>query len=290
MKGTRWLIAAAGLFSVTLAWGQETTSRAPGTDFRALTWNIWGDYFGNPPSEREDAIAAVLTRYAPDAMFLQEITPNWHKAKLFNVLADEYGMVGADETCYTPLLYRKAACDLLDSGFELFHPKLDKSKGFAWAALKLKSSGRTIIVFSTHFWWQSGAPSDYIRTVNASDLRGKLEKLRAKWQCPVVGGGDFNCESASDQLRSFVADGYANAQFACADASAVSSEHGNPVRGTDKKYHGKPTVPNYTKNDSIDHVLYTAADWTPLRQRLVLDQDAMDSSDHSPDYADLKFK
>lgn len=289
MKGTFGMMAAA-VFSAALAFGEETTTRAAGTDFRALTWNIWGDYFGNPPQEREEAIAAVLTRYAPDAMFLQEITPNWHKSKLFKVLSDSYGMVGTDEKCYIPLLYRKAAYELLDSGFELYHRQLDKSKGFSWAVLKGKATGRRIIVFSTHFWWQQGAPSDYIRTVNAKDLLGGLEKLRAKWQCPVVGGGDFNCEYASAPVQFLVKNGYASAQFACPDASTVSSEHGDPVRGPDKKYHGKPTVKNYARKDSIDHVLFTAADWVPLRQRLVLDQDAMDSSDHSPDYIDLKFK
>ena len=53
--------------------------RMPGAELRIMTSNIWGDYFGNPPHEREDALADVFLRYLPDTLAMQEVTANWRK-------------------------------------------------------------------------------------------------------------------------------------------------------------------------------------------------------------------
>ena len=34
--------------------------KMPGAELRIMTSNIWGDYFGNPPHEREDLLADVF--------------------------------------------------------------------------------------------------------------------------------------------------------------------------------------------------------------------------------------
>ena len=50
---------------------------------RMMTFNIWGDYFGNPPQEREDGVADAIVKANPDIIALQEVTPNWWKSALF---------------------------------------------------------------------------------------------------------------------------------------------------------------------------------------------------------------
>ena len=90
-----------------------------GAELRIMTSNIWGDYFGNPPHERDDALVEVFLRYLPDALSLQEVTPNWWKSRLFKRLEGEYAVVegkGPDQTNYIPLLYRPARLELLDGG------------------------------------------------------------------------------------------------------------------------------------------------------------------------------
>ena len=53
-----------------------------------------------------------------------------------------------------PLMYRKSRLELLFSGRECYHFKLDYSKGYTWAAFKDKSTGAKFITFSTHYWWK----------------------------------------------------------------------------------------------------------------------------------------
>ena len=44
-----------------------------------MTFNIWGDYFGNPPVERDLKEAGVILRWKPDIVAFQEVTPNFWK-------------------------------------------------------------------------------------------------------------------------------------------------------------------------------------------------------------------
>ena len=95
--------------------------KMPGAELRIMTSNIWGDYFGNPPHEREDALADVFLRYLPDTLAMQEVTANWWKSRLFERLKDEYAVVegdGPDQTNHIPLLYRRDSLELLDGGWQ----------------------------------------------------------------------------------------------------------------------------------------------------------------------------
>ena len=38
---------------------------------RIMSFNIWGDYFGNPVNEREDGIGRVISVYSPDILSMQ---------------------------------------------------------------------------------------------------------------------------------------------------------------------------------------------------------------------------
>ena len=41
-----------------------------------MSSNIWADVFGNPVKDRDSALVALLRRYAPDVLMLQEVHPN----------------------------------------------------------------------------------------------------------------------------------------------------------------------------------------------------------------------
>lgn len=269
-----------------------SADRAPGTDVRFMVFNIWGDYFGNPPEERADNQIAVVSRYAPDVLALQEVTVNWWKSRLISELQAEYAVVSCAEegkTSFIPLFYRKDRFELLEEGTELFHAKLDQSKGITWAVLKDKRNGKTFVAWSTHYWWKGTDESNFIRTVNSQRICARLGALKAKWNCPSVGGGDFNCRVDSDPLNVLQDAGYFSAQEIANDASPEASHHGDPVRGKDGKYHGFPRPAENVKAQSIDHIFLEKTAFTVLKERVVLDQDALDSSDHSPVYVDLKF-
>ena len=63
-----------------------------------MTSNIWGDYFGNPVTIREDELYDVYCRYVPDVIGLQEATVAWHQSTLFSRLKKEYTEVDVQDT------------------------------------------------------------------------------------------------------------------------------------------------------------------------------------------------
>lgn len=271
--------------------GIELTS---GAELRVMVSNIWGEYFGNPAVEREDAFLAIFKRYSPDVLALQEVCRKWWASKLIPGLSEEYGVVDGNpkgnDFNYTPLLYKKSRLELVDSGWVRYHAKLDRSKCVTWGVFKDKVTGKVFCSYSTHYWYKGGPEHDYIRTVNAEVMSKCLLEVSKKYNCPVVGGGDFNCNISSDAfavLRSF---GFESAQEIADVASPECSHHGDPVRGEDGKYRGFLRKKDNVKAYSIDHIVVLKSRVKVLREHVILDQDALDASDHSPIFADIVLK
>lgn len=280
---------------------------------RFVTFNIWGDYFGNPVQERVDGVAQVLERQQPDVISLQEVTPRWWKSGLFERLGKlGYVTLRGDETNallragatrnvkkwsprfvnHEPLVFNGKRLKLLDQGLEFFHLHLQPEKSVTWAVLEDRTDGRRFLAFATHFWWQTnGAESDMLREFNARRILAIAEEVRKKWGAtlPVIGGGDLNTYPGTWALQAFAAAGWSNAATSAAQRSPVSSHHGNPVRGEDGRYHGKQREPNNNARFAIDHVFYTPG-IKGLRQDIDLSQTALDVSDHSPVVVDFEVK
>lgn len=278
--------------SVAVLGNESNVARTEGSELRIMSSNIWGDYFKNPPHEREDLLIAVFRRYSPDVLALQEVTPNWWKSKLFTALSSEYAVVDGDaasqdKTNYTPLMYRKDRFELVDSGWDIFHIKLDRSKSLTWAVLKDVKTGKLLVTYSTHFWWKGGVEHDYIRSVNAEKMIERLEGLRKKYDCAVMGGGDFNCNISSDAYAVMVAASYESSQEFADWASPECSHHGNPVRDENNVYRGQLRPSDNEKRFSIDHLVGYKPWIRVLREQVILDQDALDASDHSPIFVDV---
>ena len=259
-----------------------------------MTFNIWGDYFGNPPEERDEKEAGVIVRWQPDVVAFQEVTPNFWKSRLFPslekagyaVLRPEDGHVN-----HVPLAYRRDRFACEGSGYEIFHLKLTDNKGITWAVLRDLRDGRRFIAFSTHFWYkENGEESDAIRELNARHCIGLFARIKALFgDLPVVGGGDLNSLVGSIAHETFNRAGYRNAQEVAADADTISSWHMDPVRDEKGVYRGFLRKTDNTSATSLDHVFVEASRVKVLRHRVVRDQDALDVSDHSPVVATLVF-
>ena len=283
---------------------------ANSSPLRFIAFNIWGDYFGNPPHERDMTQASVLSRYAPDIIALQEVTPNYWKSRLFTELDKKgYATIRTNErdairragglgaegfVNHVPLLYRRDRLELVASGYDIFHLELTDNKGITWAVLEDKIDGRRLIAFSTHFWYQqNGAESDAIRELNARacvELFGKIKVLYG--DLPVIGGGDFNVfrTFASTAHDTFRRHGYVRADAVAAKRSECSSWHGNPVRDANGIYRGARKPKDDSRFYSLDHVFVEAAKIDVREQRVILEQDALDVSDHSPVMVDFTLK
>ena len=190
-----------------------------------LSFNIWGDYFGNPVNEREAGVESAILKDAPDVVSLQEVTQNWYRSPMFDNLDKAgYALVRGDETaaleraafsgCRTgkhinhePLLYRTDRLKMLDSGMDFFHLSLQASKSFTWAVLEDKRTGRRFVAIAAHFWWQSnGKESDAIRELNARHILWTLSEIRRKWgaDLPAILGGDLNSAEKSHGIPLYI--------------------------------------------------------------------------------------
>lgn len=277
---------------------------------RMMTFNIWGDYFGNPPNEREDGVADAIVSARPDIIALQEVTPNWWRSALFPKLDKAgYAVIKGNEAeafkaacaCgiapgrlrnHVPLLYRKERYRLVDCGFDVFHARLEYNKGLTWAVLEDRNTGGLVVAASTHFWWQAnGRESDAIREQNAQMLIWRVRSI--KWMygdVPVVVGGDLNSKPGSWAYEILEKEGFVTAAEAADDASKISSHHGNPKRDGQGRYRGTLREKDNTSATSIDHVLVGTNRVHALRHAVVTEQGVLDVSDHSPVVVDFEAK
>ena len=303
MKNLSKLILAPSLALAMAAGCRTEPPAAQAAPLKFLSFNIWGDYFGNPVGEREAAMEAAILRDAPDVVSLQEVTPNWWASPMFvNLGKAGYGIVRGDEDAalrraaftgkktpkhinHEPLLYRKDRLSLLDCGTEFFHVSLQTSKSVTWAVLEDRSGGGRFAAFATHFWWQSnGAESDAIRELNARHVLFLLADIRRKWgaDLPAILGGDLNSRDGSLAHRMLGSGGFLNAAGSADVKSPHCSHHGNPVRGADGKYHGRMRPAKTDKPEfSIDHIYYTKGIHA-LRHEIGVYQEVLDITDHSP--------
>ena len=275
-----------------------------------LSFNIWGDYFGNPVGERQDAMESAILKYSPDIVSLQEVTPNWWKSKMFrNLEKTGYGIVRGDEKAalrraaftgkceakhsnHEPLLYRRDRLNLLDSGTDFFHVTLQPSKSVTWAVFEDKASKKRFAAFATHFWWKgNGIESDTIRELNARHILNLLADIRRKWGAgiPAILGGDLNSTEKSLAHRMLHSGGFMNAARKADVKSAHASHHGNPERGADGKFHGRLRPAKTDKPEySIDHIFFTKGIHA-LRHEIGAYQEVLDITDHSPVLVEFSF-
>ena len=262
------------------------------TNLRLVTANIWGDYFGNPVSEREDAFLDAFLKYQADVIGMQECTTGWHESKLFSGLQENnYAMLNKFKGVslnYVPIFYRSDRFELVDSGFQ-YYMKVpnDRSKAFTWAVLKSIENGQVFGVINTHFWWKSGAEHDAIRMINAEQLVQRMLAIHDEYNCPVFAFGDLNCTTYAAPFQYFNENNIVRLRDIAKTFSKKSSHHGDPVRGEDGLYHGK--VSKNPEVKAIDHIIGLQGDfdYEVTTYQLILDQPVLDASDHSPVYADI---
>ena len=276
---------------------------------RFMSFNIFGaGYGGFSAEEREERAMSVVRHQSPDVISWQEVNAGWWQSRLFREL-EEYGVVRGDEDAalvragarlserranwvnHEPLMYRKERLSLLDSGLDFFHFSLQPEKSLTWAVFEDKADGRRFIAFATHFWWKSnGAESDALRELNARHVLARVASVRAKWgDLPVIGGGDFNCERGSLAMDAFADAGYADAGDVAPVRSKVPSEHGKLVRDEQGRCRGRVGKAGEPGHRMLDHVVFDLRGAQALRHDVVVDEEAIHISDHSPVVVDFRL-
>lgn len=269
--------------------------------FRFMSFNIWGDYFGNPARERDVDEAQIVRRANPDVVAFQEVTSGFWESRLFPSLTNEFEVVGRKMgrdggDSFTPLLYRRSRFDLVEAGSDVFCPELDGSKGTVWAVLRDRVSGKKLAVFASHFWWRYDGPGDdWVRLENARRLEMRMRELARKHGAALIGGGDLNASLDSWAMRHLVGKGLADAQTTAAESPRdFPTEHGDPVRDATGKYvgvNGKQGVDRVKPQFRyLDHIFYDPTRISVRRFSLDISPEACAVSDHHPILADFTVR
>ena len=257
---------------------------------RIMTYNIWGDYFGNLVSTREHNHLEIFKRYNPDILGVQEVTDTWYKSTAFDYLREHYNILVPD-VCglfnYTPLIIKKDRFTVHEFGTEQLKDSPCRSKRMTFAALTDNENRKELAVINTHFWWMSGKEHDEVRVNNAKQLSAKMKHLCEKYGCPVFSFGDFNCNISTDAFRVFDNENIQLLNDVASIPSEVCSHHGDPVINPDGSCKGKKT--DLDKTCSIDHIVAYGDGYNAQKYFVVQDTEALDGSDHSPVFCDLEL-
>ncbi len=263
------------------------------TEIRIMSHNIWcGKVFNRDLHMRD-----IYMRYLPDVLGLQEMTPNLYASRIVELLSDEYEWLTHKEAegyvDNTPLLIRKGMFDVLEHGWHLYRGLNNhESKSLAWAVLRRKSDGVTFGAVSTHFWWQKGPESDLARVDDVDQMMAFVNYMKVKYNIPVIAMGDWNCRIGSAAYRRAYEWGGLDTRLCAKDfCDRGNSHHPYAVYNEESGEYENGPKPVGTLLNAIDHMfLYNPEGFDVKEYHVVIDQDALDVSDHCPVYIDCNIK
>ena len=261
-------------------------------NLRIMSSNIWSGKIFN----REALHGQVYRRYLPDSIGMQERVTRWQSEEhSFNrSLADEYTEVPVDIGGHvincTPIFYRTATLDLLDSGWHYFSGLNDVgSKTITWAHFAHKATGARFIHLNTHYYWTGDEAGNKARLGDAAEMNRLVERLTARFSCPILCTGDYNCRMDAEPGQKLLEYGFRDTlDLASGPRSTTTSHHAYPAFDEETQcYHDGP-MPIAEPARAIDHILLRGE--ADIRAHVtVTDQDALDASDHCPLYVDVKL-
>ncbi|MBQ9760188.1 MAG: endonuclease/exonuclease/phosphatase family protein [Clostridia bacterium] len=257
---------------------------------RIFDHNVWCNKL---IANRNTLIRRMISHYDADVCTLQECRPSTHRVgdtDLGALLADTYAEVCPElfDRNHTPIFYRRARFDVIDSGYELFEGLNNiGSKSITWAVLYDKLEDSRFAVLSTHFWYMGDEEGNRQRVENVHQVKRCCDRIVEKYNVPVILAGDLNCIPNSDPYREMETVGFADVRKCAAKTTDRHTHHALPEFNEEKGVFecNAPLV------KTIDYAFAYAADAIELHSFNVLtEQMAMDSSDHCPLLVEFDMK
>ena len=181
---------------------QEDAAFAEGANTRIMSSNLlvhYASWGGEPAKPRAQKYVAMIEKYQPDVIGLQEVCGSWF-ACLYHNLPDGYKFIDPLTTGLfvhmTSMVYNSNTLNLIDSDQIVYaegdNPRLRR---VVWALFERKDNGGKFIVTSTHFdLIRENQEEEELRTMTsqAEELIALVNDLGSRYSCPVFSTGDFN--------------------------------------------------------------------------------------------------
>ncbi len=299
----------------TVDYATDKFALEEGSQYRVMSFNVLRTN-QNSVVRFDYALDSILY-YSPDVIGFQEycagyttnLTPKLEQNG-YTVIGNAAGADISDTTGatldpdqnMTPIAFKTAKFDLVASGNKRMENTYDPEpeeggvkKAYpghmiTWAVLKDKTTNKTFIVTTTHFFHLSDvAAADPVRVENAKELVTLVNELIATYNCPVISVGDYNNNENSETYKHLinktanndypVASPLVNARYiATKEYSAGSAMHEQ----------GLATQENTDDAAAIDHMLVTE-NIDVQRHRIAINQLTADASDHYPVFIDFSI-
>ena len=288
--------------------------RTSGTDLRVMSFNVLADDWNNKPAvddTRANQGFSTIERYQPDVVGLQEFDDQWQNK---TNLLDGYTVVNKDNlkptgkwTNYSTLAYNNSTVKLIEYTQVALTTCNDDDP--VWGTnncryvtigtfefIKGDKVGTRFIVSSTH--WDL---EETCRLTQATELINIIGEWQVKYpNLPVVMTGDFNTREETGSYNKVLESNLFNDTKIDAVTKGIigNTIHlGTPMRTGDRVYSNPDHVfrgvktfssLNILNETSIDHI-FASKDVTSLYHSIIVDEDALNASDHCPIYSDLRF-
>ena len=271
---------------------QDIENRAG--EYRVIFNNVHGAHVDEYPIETRNQMQAELHyEYLPDVIGLQE---NAASVQSYHTRMIKYGYSPVPTNAtnkakrdYTAMLYRADKLDILECGWHLYDDGAgDQSKSVAWAVFKDKASGDVFAVGSTHFYWTSDDLGKSARLKDAAQLTEVVKSITSKYNCPMIVGGDYNCNINSDPIKNLYKAGFENLQKLSPDTMDVTTHHSYSPWNAELNLYIDVVIPSKAYSSAIDHaLLYNKSTLVPKMWRVILHDYTLLSTDHCPVMVDF---
>ncbi len=263
-------------------------------EYRVVFNNVHGAHVDEYPMETRNQMQAELHyEYLPDVIGLQEnaaCVSTYHtRMKKFGYSPVPIKPTNSNKQDYTALLYLADKFDIVECGYYLYDDGAgDKSKSVSWAVFKDKASGDVFAVGSTHFYWTSDDLGKSARIKDAAQLAELVKEITAKHNCPMIVGGDFNCNINSDPMKNLFAAGFEDLQKISPDTMDITTHHSYSPWNEELQLYIDVIIPTKAYSSAIDHaIVYNKSTMTPKMFRVQLHDYTLLSSDHCPVMVDF---
>ena len=279
---------------------EDADDLTEGADIRVMSFNILADDWNDKPAvgPRVDHVINTIHRYMPDVVGLQECDDQWYAAllarddfkyKLVNVTeSGTIVKVSGSYTNYVTIAYNPETVELIE--FEQWKLPTGSNKSVrnvTTGVFNIIQTGERFIYMSTHF-----NTTDWQTNRNGTELAEYIKTWEDKYPTyPILVCGDFNANEGTTPITNFVnGSGFLETKETALTKGLICRTYhkGNGFDSSVTRARDSFSPDHVKTTESIDHI-FSSTSVETLWYDTVVDDDALNASDHLPIYCDVIF-